>query len=341
MQQERANSSHQLWRWIGLLFVIFAILEMACCCAAWKSVFPAETRAPVMFPETDIVFVASGGKVGFVNVDGNNPEYLSLVVKGYGNPNMVWPWRPVVTGDNRTLIVKMIEFVEFVSSPSLLATWHTDTIPTLCDNWLYQQAPLLTTDQQHIFIQVEKGIAIYTLDSCGTEEQPVKVFESIAGIPSPDFKYVAYASRTDDLYHNRAIFIKDIDNGNERIIGEGNFPIWSRDSKWLAYTGPDGIYVYHISEDVQPRRMAIYLHPDNIAFPLYLGGTEHIPPEVSWSPDGKWLVYHKWTGTEFSGVVNPSDYAIYKLNIETGEETKIIDGGMYPSWRWPAEQPGE
>ncbi|GAB4503857.1 MAG: hypothetical protein Fur0043_08500 [Anaerolineales bacterium] len=336
MQQKLASSNHKIWLW--LLIVVFAILGTACCYAAWKVMFPAETRAPEVFPETDIVFVASGKKVGFVNAAGNNPEYLPLVINGYG---MAWPWRPVVTGDNRTLIVKMIDHVEFVSSPGLLAIWHSNTIPTLCDNWLFQQVPLLTTDQQHIFIQVEKGIAVYTLDSCDTEEQPVKVFESILGIPSPDFKYVAYVNRINDLYHNRVLFVKDIGDGNERIIGEGNFPMWSRDGKWLAYTGPDGIYVYNISENVQPRRVVIYLHPGNIAFPLYLGGTEHIPPEVSWSSDGKWLVYHKWIGTEQTSIVDPNSYAIYKLNLETGEETKIIDGGMYPYWRWPAEQPGE
>jgi hypothetical protein len=306
----------------------------------WKTIFPAETRAPETFPDAEIVFIAPGRNVGFVNVDGSNPTYLDLVVKGYGNPNITWPWRPVITGDNRTLIVKMVEYTQFVSSASLLAIWQTDALPILCKNWLYQQAPLLTADQSHIFIQVEQGIALYALDSCGTEEEPVEVFAGIFGTPSPDFEHVAYASKTDNLYHNRVIFIQNIGNGNKHIIGEGNFPTWSRDSEWLAYTGPDGIYVYSIS-DMQSQRVVIYPHPGNRAFPLYLGGTAPIPPEVSWSPDGKWLVYHKWAGTKLTTVVDPSDYAIYKLNIETGEEIKIIDGGMYPYWRWPAEQPGE
>ena len=75
----------------------------------------------------------------------------------------------------------------------------------VCDNWLYQQFPLLTADQQHIFIQVEQGIAVYTLDSCGTEERPVKVFENVFGVPSPDFNYVAYTNRVDDLYHTSTL----------------------------------------------------------------------------------------------------------------------------------------
>ncbi|HMB23559.1 MAG TPA: hypothetical protein VKP08_12035 [Anaerolineales bacterium] len=61
--------------------------------------------------------------------------------------------------------------------------------------------------------------------------------------------------------------------------------------------------------------------------------------EVAWSPDGKWLVYHKWVGTDYNTGTDPSSNAIYKLNIKTGEEIKILDGGIYPYWRWSVEKP--
>jgi hypothetical protein len=68
----------------------------------------------------------------------------------------------------------------------------------------------------------------------------------------------------------------------------------------------------------------------------------YYPPIVSWSPDGQWLVYHvyneslkiKQRSRPFSFI---QPYSIFKVNVATGNETKIIDGGMYPYWRWPIE----
>jgi Tol biopolymer transport system component len=52
-----------------------------------------------------------------------------------------------------------------------------------------------------------------------------------------------------------------------------------------------------------------------------------VQPE--WSPDSKWLVYHRCVGR-----TSPiSNCTIYKVNIETGIEVKLAEGGMFPSWR--------
>ena len=52
-----------------------------------------------------------------------------------------------------------------------------------------------------------------------------------------------------------------------------------------------------------------------------------------WSPDGQWLVYHLWENKQ---------YNIHKLNLETGEDEVIFEGGLYPHWRWASEsEPGE
>jgi Tol biopolymer transport system component len=50
--------------------------------------------------------------------------------------------------------------------------------------------------------------------------------------------------------------------------------------------------------------------------------------QPTWSPDSKWLVYHRCVRE------NPpiSDCTIYKVNIETGIEVKLAEGGVFPSW---------
>ncbi len=340
MQQKSTSSSSRRRLLFLILASIICILIATACYGVAQIVFPAETHAPEAFPDADIVFVPSGKEVGFVNADGTNPEYVRLVVKVHGDTSLIWPWRPVITGDNQTLIVKVADHLDYVYAPHYLALSQVGRLPVLCTQWEFQQMAYLSPDQQHIFIQTKQGMARYKLSSCGTNDVPVETYNDIFGTPSPDLQYVAYTNHVDDLYHDRVVAIRNIDSREERIVGEGDYPAWSRDSRQLAYTGPDGIYVFDIERDTQPRRVIFYPNLFDEQYPTYSGAASwRIPPEVSWSPDGKWLVYHKWTGIRHDDTADPSTHAIYKLNIETGEEIKVLDGGMYPYWRWPVEGP--
>jgi hypothetical protein len=308
-------------------------------CALINIVFPSETRAPQEFPQSDIVFIGNGN-VGFVDADGSNAAFvpLTIIANGISSNNY---WRPVMTGDNQTLIVKAVYSHFFIYQPHPLALWRTGDLPEHCTQWGNQQAPILSSEQENIFIQVAEGLAVYPVESCGTDQGPVSTFTNIGGVPSPDLQYVAYTDmpswiQTDD----RFIVVRNLFDGKERTIGVGDYPAWSRDSHWLAYTGKDGFYVINIAEGSEPRRVSLYLNPFDKNDPTYSGGDyNEVPPEVSWSPDGHWLAYHKWTGTDPYTGIYPRYNTIYKLNIETGEETMIIEGGMYPSWRWPEENP--
>ncbi|MCC6298615.1 MAG: PD40 domain-containing protein [Anaerolineales bacterium] len=335
MQLNKALSSRKRLRSLLVFAITCLVLVTACCYGIERAIFfPPETQAPKIFPDSEIIFSTLSREVGFVNADGTHPEYIRLIVDVHGNTETIWPWRPVIAGDNQTLIVRPGDDVYFGSGTHYLALWRTGAFPLLCSNWLYQQKPLLTVDQRHIIVQVERDMAIYTLDSCATEKEPVKVYRDVFGTPSPDLKLVAYAKQADDLYHNRSIAVRDISRGEELIIGEGDFPVWSRDGQWLAYTGVDGIYIVNMLIKTDPIRVVLYQNPvDAIHYPAYSNINQIQPPEPAWSPDGQWLVYHKWTGA------GSTDYAIYRLKIETGEEIKIVDNGMYPYWRWPAEAP--
>jgi hypothetical protein len=226
--------------------------------------------------------------------------------------------------------------------PTLLSIWKSGELPLLCKQWGPQQMAYLSADQQHIFISTEQGVALYELDDCGVDDTyPAITYENVLGVFSPNLEYITNVVRLSPMPEDdRFVILRDMDSGSERTVGVGAYPAWSRDSQWLAYTGKDGIYIANILIQSETRRVVEYTNPYEFENdPTYSAGEYYrISPEASWSPDGKWLVYHRWIGTDYYTGTNPDYNAIYILNLETGEETKILDGGMYPYWRWPAAE---
>jgi len=110
----------------------------------------------------------------------------------------------------------------------------------------------------------------------------------------------------------------------------------------VAYTGADGIYVVNATGASKSRLIVPHQNPDETQ-PLYRDNPQpslFFPPIVAWSPDGQWLVYALYReGLGKDAVGSASFYAIYKVNVQTGQETKLIDGGLSPYWRWPVEEP--
>lgn len=110
----------------------------------------------------------------------------------------------------------------------------------------------------------------------------------------------------------------------------------------MAYTGPDGIYVVNLlgSAENIPRKIISHQNTNPNDFEnnaLYMSGgmpSIYFPPIVSWSPDGKWLVYSLFNGNQGQDPSGePSFYSIYELNVKTGEEVKLVEGGLSPYWR--------
>lgn len=327
------NMNHKPCRKL-LLFALTIVLAGISCGYA------TEIQAPESFPDTDIVFTASYG-IGFVNADGTDSEIIDFAVKldGVRVPSqLVTIAKPAITRDNLK-IVAMINNNRgywYMSGPDLLMVWEVDEQPIPCSQWGSQNKPLLAVEENRIFIETDNGMALYNIDDCGTDAQPIKTYKNDIGVFSPNLQFIASVI-TDTLdLQKKTIVIKERESKREIAMIEGDFPAWSLNSKYLAYTGKDGIYVLDVTSKTQPIRVSGYINPAGAIHPTYQSiGYFTFAPEPAWSPDGKWLVYHRLVG-EDDGMPIPDIYAIYKLNIETGEEIKIVDGGMYPYWKWPA-----
>jgi hypothetical protein len=161
--------------------------------------------------------------------------------------------------------------------------------------------------------------------------------EETLGIPvhqgslSPDGRELAIATILEDN-EPFSIVVFDLATKEYRFIDYGLSPSFSPDGEWVAYSGiTEGIYIAR-RDGSENQKLVNYENPE------FGGGGWFTqmdwPPKPVWSPDGNWLVYHKCEleGTERS-CNRLGYYVIYKVNVHTGEEVKIIEGGLNPYWR--------
>lgn len=136
------------------------------------------------------------------------------------------------------------------------------------------------------------------------------------------------------------IVLLDIETGQEQVLvrkeGHPNTtslvgPSISPDGQWVVYTATDGLRLVRPdgSDDHLLRALDM----------VRVGGYgeeawDQWPPTASWSPDSRWLVYHRCMLPSPQRCYDSvQDYAIFKLNIETGEEVLLVEGGVNPYWR--------
>jgi hypothetical protein len=280
--------------------------------------------APDAFPNAEIIY-AGGEGLGFINADGSSQKDLRFRAAGR---SVMSEGREIyfMTSDHQTLITS---YIGFDSTEGSVAIAQPGERAVDC-GWygITQLAP----DQEHILIGTEDGIEEYLLSDCGTGNPPERSFGDASGVLSPDEQYFVetryqYTQTEGNVFD---LLIHDLGSGDERVVEDGRFPAWSRDSQWLAYTGADGIYVIENEANAVPRCVVPIERPD-IHIPLYDYG--RYPPAVSWSPDGQALVYHVRNLSSEASQTGPS-VSIYKVNLVTGEVSKLVDEGMFPYWIW-------
>jgi hypothetical protein len=323
------------------------LLILACLIVAGCTLPP---RAPTSFPDTDIVFqtdtllLASSRKdtLGFVNSDGTGLVYLDIRI-----PNM-WggkdlPSFPVIDAANHTLVFRIVDAPR---QPGRLVLMRAGERAVICPLEMGVERPSLTADELHMVIDlVNPGgrLALYDLADCrpGSQDLAGSAIETRTGAypaegtlseDSSRLAYVEWQPTAGQSYpRSPKLIVLDMMLMAENALAVGTAPAWSPDGRWLAYTGPDGIYLIAPDGSGQ-HRVAQYTSPEDGGEAPFAG---FWPPLPSWSPDGRWLVYHKCTlpPAPKTHCDRIQDFSIFKVNVETGEEVKILDGGLNPYWR--------
>ncbi len=321
------------WLFISVL-LIAALINSGCGITLFEN---QPIRLPDRLPDADIIFNAGNG-LGFVNADGSGMTAVPFTV-GYTDFFGTWQ-SPLLMGDGKTILVT------FTSIPGSSGKIFALLAGERAMDCGWNGTIHIAADGSHILVNTGNMIEKYLPEDCGTKNPPEKVYSvngnSRASL-SPDEQYIAEV-RGGEKGVEDYIVIRLLETGEERNLGDGDFPAWSRDGRWLAYTGADGIYVIQLSSGAEPRRLVSLKGPDPDGKGLVYQedlAEQYYPPIAYWSPDGHWLVYHVYSKKPVNDKAEywAKYYSIFKVNTETGESIKLIDGGYSPSWRWPAGQP--
>jgi hypothetical protein len=165
-----------------------------------------------------------------------------------------------------------------------------------------------------------REIVLWDIDTCSISK--VLYREATKEI----FKYFDYSINGDiaftrEINQSKLIAIYNSNQNLLFIISIGFGATWSPDGTQIVFSGAEGLYI----SDGKGKsiRKAVDL---TAYYPVENGAIvwDEWPPMAVWSPDGRFLLFHRWNG---------GTYELVKSEIATGIETVIYQGGMYPDWR--------
>ena len=306
------------------IILMFLAAVIICACEADKE------TGKFQIPKADIIYQAindqlsdreSNNLLGLVNADGTGNIYIKLKYR---------PYEPVLS----TEMGGIFFHVDATEPPDLgggagpvyflsdLGTYKTcDSLSTARFIFpLRGTGYLLENDLRSIdLVDMNTCSVVKSLVEIPTEVPWVKFINS--AYPSSSGKRVIFSENYREPSRD-VIYIVDVQSGDMKEVLEGGYnATFSPDDQKIAYVGDNGIYVANV--DGAGSKLIV-----RIDFSSYKNGLE---PAPFWSPNGKTLLYHKCNIAEcYSDDL--SHFSIFKVDVNSGIEQKIVDGGLYPVW---------
>lgn len=189
-----------------------------------------------------------------------------------------------------------------------------------------------TTDPNVVFVHKREELLLLDIESCSIVKTLLKTKDGQIGaaLLSESEKYVIFYGNTPyygDAYggvnrNNLAtnIFIMPVDSAiPQKVVERALNASISPDDKKIAFVRENGIYLSNLDGSDQIR--LVPLNSDDDEATLF--------PFPQWSPDGRYLIYHKCQNTK---CYHLKDFSMYIFDLEAMAETKIADNGLFPTW---------
>lgn len=293
-------------------------------------------NSSVQFPNTELIYQSSRSEapsIGFINADGSSNTLLAVDF---------YATQPVASADGTVLYFRQIPGHLASVQPgwgAKFSFWREGySVGDCSDKWWGATAivPLKTPLQALVLLGSKKLLQV-DVDKCQEEKLLIEYGDDQkqdmrAPSISSDDSQLLYTERTltPASPYNYEIVSMDLASGQVTHLGIGINAVFSPDDSKIAYTNFDGIYM--MDADGANRRLILEYdargHND----------FENAPPAPQWSPDGKWLIYHKCMKPQ-DLCSHPADYSIFKVDTITSEETMVKTGGVFPSWRIVSKSP--
>lgn len=313
---------------ILILVSIFFLIQLACSSSARDTL-------TLTLPDRDILFQANNGDdnaLGFINADGSAAVLL--------NTGEIAMTQPVWSQDKAQIYYHTV-----TRAPGMQKIGYGPIGMLATEKPGTQNCNVDRTNAWVVYPIESTGAVIYTNDvqiieldysRCRQERVLVDYHDNPnVGIPSftvSDDRSTLLYEKMDESSGVLVSTLISLDLEKETstellfdavendIITDGVSYTLSPDNQMIAIVRSDGIFVMNRDGSDIRHILKETLFESYSDFPT---------PIADWSPDGKWLVYHK---LESDSYFRGSDFSIYKLNVVTGEEVKLYDGGMYPYW---------
>ena len=165
-----------------------------------------------------------------------------------------------------------------------------------------------------------------------TAQSEVSNDELLSSYVSQDSRLWVYSQKTRKGEWIDTIHIMDLESGTTREITKGLNATLSPDNQRIAFvrTQPG----YRKYREICIASIDGTLIQPIIDLGLNKSDYNNVDPIPYWSPDGKWLVYHR-CASRMKGCLVASDFNVFAFNLITNEEKLLYEGGLYPNWAIP------
>lgn len=294
-----------------------------------------QNEFPKNIPATELIYIPKSETwpstdVAFINADGDNQILFSLPVNKFIKPSY---------SKNKDVIFFLSGKGKEAPMSGFPAYWNLETgkFKVCSDNFVYYEQIIDGNNPNNDFeVLIHDGVQISFFDLSNCQKGEILVDTSVNS-PNEYVWGITYSFDNQQMIYgvvenylnpnvNYKVMKLELNTQIESQIAEGINPTISPDGKSVAYVGVDGIYVIGSDGQNQRKISSIVIGGQNL-----ITYHEYMAPVLSWSPNGKWLVYHQ--EEEELALLNIENIPLYKLRISDGYREKIITGGIYPCWR--------